>query len=469
MTATRTPPTTIPASAPRPAGNVPARIAIGVALVAGAVALGWIGNSLVAVAVLAGVAVVVVAAGMILSRPELLLPVAVISLWFESVGAGPLSTGRIVSGLIPLVIIARAATSTWRPPALQLRAWVPIMALTIYAWCGAFWSDHVTSGWMIGFFTLLIGLAYALAFIVFTESPEQLTGVFRIWIWTGSAIAVLSDIAFFGLGYRGYGFTGGANGYAATLVCGLPVIVFLARESEGRARWLMWMNLPIFLSGIIASGSRMGLIMTACMGAYILVTLPGLGRGRRAATIVFGFIGMGVMLFVFMLLNPERFSLVALVSDRGSGRLDIWPAAIAAIKDHVLLGRGLGGFRVESYDLVQRSTGAQLTVLRQADDMRLGYIEAHNMYLTLMTDLGLLGAVLYLGVMAATFKNLWDVRHTVWRNFSWAFTGVLAVILLGSAFGSNLNFKFQWLIVGVGAGCYTKKRVERRVVPVAAD
>ena len=465
MTATRIPQSPTPSISPK-ASNIGARVALGVAVVVGAVGLGYVGNSLSAVIALAVLAGVGIGVSLILKRPELLLPIAIMSLWFEAIAAGPVSLGRVVGLLIPIAVIALVLTTGWRPPALQTRAWAPAMLLLIWSWCGAFYSEQVVNGWFYESFTLFLGVAYGVAFIAFTRSPDQLRSIFRIFVWTGALIAVLSDIAFFGLGYRGYGFTGGANNYAAILVTALPIIVLLARQETGRARFWMWATVPVYLSAIAASGSRMGMILAGVMGAYIFITLPGVNLQRRLLLIVGGGIAMVLGFFVFVLLNPGRFTLGALFSDRGAGRLDIWPAAIAMFKDHPLIGRGLGGFRVNSYEITQRTSGAGLQILR--GDIKLGYIEVHNTYLYLLTDLGLIGVVLYLGLIAATLKNLADLLRTPWAPFAWAFIGVIITALVANMFGTSLGSKLLWSIVGFTAACYTKKRVERRVVTVAA-
>jgi len=437
------------------------RVAVGAALVVIAVGLAWVGNSIIAVAIIAAVAALVITFGLIIKQPEVLLPIAVISMWIEGLG-GQASIGRVMSVVIPLVIVARIATTSWRPAALQPRAWVPLLVLTVWCWLGVFWAKVPVGGWLIGFFTLFLGIAYALAFMVFTESPAQVMKLMTIWVWLGALVALASSFVFFVGGVRGYGFTGGANNYAAFVVAGFPVIVVLARAAEGRARLLLWCNVPIYLSALIASGSRMGFIMGGVMGVYIFSTMPGIRGRKRVITIVGGAVFMGVVVFLFAALNSDRFSLAAFFSDRGAGRLDIWPAAIAAFKLHPLQGWGLGGFRSSSYELVQQTSGASLQALRQTDDIRVGYIEAHNLYLSILMDLGLIGTTIYFGLIASTMKNLWDLRKTAWGQLVWAFQGVQIALLIGQFFGTQLNQKFQWMIIGLAAGIYRKQRMIHR-------
>ena len=121
MTATRIPQSPTP-SIPPTSNRLAARIALGVAVVVGAVGLGYVGNSLSAVIALAVIAGVVVGVGLIINRPEYLMPAALLAIWFESVGVGPINAGRVIAALVPLIILFRAMSTGWRPPALQARA-----------------------------------------------------------------------------------------------------------------------------------------------------------------------------------------------------------------------------------------------------------------------------------------------------------------------------------------------------------
>ena len=59
-------------------------------------------------------------------------------------------------------------------------------------------------------------------------------------------------------------------------------------------------------------------------------------------------------------------------------------------------------------------------------------------------------------------KNLWDLRRTAWSGLVWAFQGVLIALLVGEFFGTQLNQKFEWMIIGLAAGVYRRQRIVRR-------
>jgi len=446
---------------PRPAASS-AAIKIAVAVVGGLGALGlaYLGSSLTSAVIVVVLLVGSVGAYVLFTNPQLLMPMAVFSMWVEALGVGPITVGRLIAALITVVVVARLLTSSWRLPAMRPRAWLPTTLLMIWAAAGAFYSRVFVGGWLQGFLILFLGFAYFLVFLIFIESPEQLSRVLTGWVWLGTLLALLSDFAHFVIGNeRTSGLTGNPNGFAILLITGMPIIVVLARQLEGRAKWLMLMNIPIYLSALVATGSRMGIIMGAVIGGYMFTTWPGQSISKRLGTMALGGVGMIGVGFLFLVLNPDRFSLAALGSDRGAGRVDLWNAGVTMIQDHLLVGRGLGGYRLDIFSLLQRSNNADLNVIRQKDFLSSGSAEAHNLYLTVMIDLGLIGFILYFGVIAASFKNLWDRRKSEWLWWVWAFGGVLVALLAASLFGSQLNNKVQWAIVGLAASFYVRPRL----------
>jgi O-antigen ligase len=198
-------------------------------------------------------------------------------------------------------------------------------------------------------------------------------------------------------------------------------------------------------------------------GVYILVTVPGVKPLPRLVGIVVGGIGMLGMAFLFAILNPERFSIAAIFSDRGAGRLDIWNAAIQVMEDHWIFGLGMGGFASNAIQFMQVANNGDITLLSSEQVIAQGGINAHNVYLALVLDSGIIGLVLYLTIIAGVLKNLWDLRRNPrWADLSWAFTGIVLVNLVGGMLGGALNGKFFWTIAGASAGYFVRRRLTPR-------
>ncbi len=420
------------------------------------------GKTLLVFAIAGGVPLI---AGLILLfvEPRTLVYFGVGVMWFDGTGFGQVKAGRLVAVLVAVVTILRMLTSRWRPPAMQLRAWLAPGLFFTWAIVSAFWSTNMVSGWLFGMTQVYLGFAFFLLMLFFTETPKQLTIAFTSWIYIGIPIALLSDLAYFGFEQRGYGFTGGANNYAIYIVGLLPVAFVLIRESTSTLnRWGLVVATLIYLSALIASGSREGLIGGGLVTLYCAVFQPGLSRKRRVTSSSIGVVAVIGGVFIAAALNPDRFSLAGFFGDAGAGRLDIWNVATQTFMKHVGVGVGVGTFRTQVLDLLSKLGGGSLAVTKDVNFKNSGVIEAHNMYLTLLLDLGIVGLLLWVGMYATIFKNLWDLRKTAWSSWSWAFTGVLMSLVVTSNFGSTYNQKFQWLIFGFAGSMYYRRRTTGR-------
>ena len=173
-------------------------------------------------------------------------------------------------------------------------------------------------------------------------------------------------------------------------------------------------------------------------------------------------VGLVVGVFVAAALNPDRYSLLGFFGDAGAGRLDIWNVAVKTASEHLVVGMGVGGFRIQVLDLLSKLSGGSLLVTKDVNFKNSGVVEAHNMYLTLLLDLGVVGLGLWIAMYLTVFKNLWDLMKTKWSSWAWAFIGVLLALLVTSNFGSTYNQKFQWLIFGFAGAMYYRRRVTSR-------
>jgi O-antigen ligase len=465
MTATAPPPTVTPPSpsagpaAPRRTARL---IALVVAGILGAVVLAYLGQSLLLVGVVVAAVVLVVALAIFRNNATLVVPALIFSMWFEGLGTGQISLGRVLAGVVPLLMVALIATSRWRPPAFEPRVWLPIALMTAWAWAGGFYA-MVTSGnggWFLQFFTFMLGVAYGVGIAMFATGPEQLERLLKQFIWIGVPIAIIGIGIYFTLGNRIYGLTGSAATYAVDISQLFPlIIVFARREVSRRRRWMYWAMLPVYVGALVATGARGGLIGTAVVLVYIFITLPGVRWQRRLINLVVGSALMVGAFYVAGILNPERFSFAAFTNDRGAGRLDIWGAAVPFAKQHWLTGVGMGGFSSKAIEIMQRSNNINLDLLSTNAVITQGGTNAQNLFLQIVLDMGFIGLVLYLGVIAAAFKNLWDLRKTRWADLSWAFTGALISGLVAGIFASQYNQKFMWVIIGAAGSVYYRRRL----------
>lgn len=424
------------------------------AVVVGA-GLSLISGSLMSVFIVIGVLVVVVGAAYLWNEPDALFPIAIYVMWFEALPPGPINTGRTVAFLAIALPMARIFTSSWRIPAIQPRVWVPTMLLLMWAVLSALWSAQ-TGSWLAAFLGLFLGVSYTVLFALFVESPEQVIKLLRAFIKVGVVIGLLSALVHYGFGYRSFGFTGGPNQYAALNVMSVPICVVLAKRSEGLWRWFYIFAIPVFFLATLSAGSRSGLIGLGIIGGFCFVFRPGLALRQRAFWAVVGFFGIVGGFIIAGILDADRFSLLGFVSDRGGGRLDIWAAGLYGLRGNWLLGYGLGGFQKEALELLQKATGASLTVARQEDFKNTNTIPAHNLFLAAILDLGVVGFTLYFGTFLVAAKNLWDMLRTEWRDVAWIGLGIIVAFFGMAPFATGLNQKLPWAAVGLSGAYFVR-------------
>ena len=161
---------------------------------------------------------------------------------------------------------------------------------------------------------------------------------------------------------------------------------------------------------LVMTNSRGGVIAMVAEILFLVVIAAGVGRreagegtqdlkarvGAAAKRVAFAF-ALLATLFVFALYSGGEESLTRLfgtlnADDPTTGRAHFWKGAVEMIKEHPLLGTGLGAFSA-AYPRHDTASGAY----------RLE--QAHNDYLQILTDGGVVGALLALAFVAVLFRQ----------------------------------------------------------------
>ncbi len=200
-------------------------------------------------------------------------------------------------------------------------------------------------------------------------------------------------------------------------------------------------------AGIFLTGSRGGLVALAvALAAFLVVGARWRGRLLFVAAAVL-IAGVGYFSYVA---SEETRSHVSSVGS-GTGRLDLWTVAWRMIEEEPLQGVGAGNFAVSSvHYLLQPGT------IERTDYIIGTPTVAHNTYIQLWAELGLVGLVLFVLVAgfclyaalkaARSFADQGDARmEVVARALFVALAGVLAA----NFFGSRLGNKEIWLLLGL--------------------
>lgn len=244
---------------------------------------------------------------------------------------------------------------------------------------------------------------------------------------------------------------------AVVLLIPLPLVFF--RHARTPVRKALWLGVLLTLILELAlAGSRGGLL-----GGVVVASLMVLLFARRKLLVAAG--AAGVIVLLLATPNPLSQRLLDERDTSASGsdtaRLKLVQAGLSMAAANPLTGVGLGRFKteVESYGTVDK---AQI---------------AHNTYLELAAELGLLAVTTFLTVLWATFRSLLRARRRFLlsrnRRLADLATGMsigVAGFAVSATFLSAQFEKFFWLVVmlSVSLERLSRRRLEQARAELAA-
>jgi O-antigen ligase len=274
----------------------------------------------------------------------------------------------------------------------------------------------------------------------------------------GAALSVLWGAAKGGLSVKAGGgevangegrFQGGAgdpNYLAAVLVPAIMLAGGLAVWRSVPRRTLLALATAVIAVGLAATQSRGGLIGAGVCACVALV----IWRGRRG--LILALIGLAALATVsFFVANPAAWARIQ-EANQGSGRVDIWKVAWRVVHDHPLNGVGIAQFpQVSPHYTLQ--PGA----LRFVGLIVEKHIVVHNLYLQLWVETGIVGLLLFLGVIWASLAGAVRAARSFDRQGDAemsALTRAAALALIGmltaSFFLSNIEAGQLWILLALG-------------------
>jgi putative inorganic carbon (HCO3(-)) transporter len=305
--------------------------------------------------------------------------------------------------------------------------------------------------------------------IVYTAVRQRKHATWVAWAWVAGATvatvpAMLSPPTYEDdLTVRISGTIGDPNELAALLVAGTVFAGVLAAITKKAAlRVAAGSAVVLFLAGIVYTVSRGGLValFVALIAACLLA---GRWRGRTLVVVALGLMAMVVYFASFAGLDArDRVTTV----EGGSGRADIWKVGWRMVEDKPIRGIGSGNFPISSIHYLLEPG------VLQRDEFIIDTPKvAHNTYLQILAELGIVGLTLFLAIIGfavscALKAARWFGRHgdtqmeLVARGMVVALVGILAAdFFISEQFGKQL-----WLLLGLGPALYG---VARRTYPEA--
>lgn len=212
---------------------------------------------------------------------------------------------------------------------------------------------------------------------------------------------------------------GGAQGLAMYLVMMMNIAIahlFCSRTTY--LRWLSLIGIGISIAGLIAADSRGGLLGgVGSLLAIGLVLRPGLWKPLLLIAIV-ALVALPLGLGLWPSWDGTITGLIPGRADAVIDRLIIWSVALDVWFDNPLFGVGLGNFRDEFF-----TRGVTLNV-------ELGYqsLHAHNTYVEILVDTGLIGLLSYLSFIVVVLRQL--LRR--WRRGGQESADIFALAAVGT-------------------------------------
>ena len=367
--------------------------------------------------------------------------IAAFLIHFDGVGQGPVRMGRVVA-LVGAGVLVYKLLSGWRPPAIPPKHWIPVWALLVWAVFTGAWSAS-SSAWFLNLCVFGLGVAYFCISGMLLDTPAMVQRYLRAF-WVGGLFGSAAGILALFLGTRSVGFGGDPNFFGLLQASMIPLTVYFRRQAtDARTKWLYTLALLFVLAGAAGAGSRSGLIGGSIAIVATMITRPGLNPIRRVGVSISAMF-LGVVAFlVGFLANPAN--LQRGFSDRGAGRLDLWNVTIALIKERPLTGYGFGQIKTYIVPNLLTTPGSKWLMDTRTE------VSAHNTWLDVTGDLGMIGLAIFVSVFIITLWSLLTPRWKEDRELSTILFVMMLPVLSGSFFLPLLNNKLSWSLIGVAA------------------
>lgn len=325
---------------------------------------------------------------------------------------------------------------------IGLLAWVVLSAL---------WAEEptITPAYRLGLNMLIIPITFTAV-----RTSRHATWVFGAFL-TGAVVSVTYGLLVAPPVAAGQdiGRLGGAgvdaNELAALLVAALVIAAAFAATSRGAPIWrATCLGIVGFcLAGIVLSLSRGGLVaLGVALGAAVVVG----GRWRRQSLALLLAVVTAAVLYIGLGSSAGTQRLTSL--DGGTGRSDIWAVGWRMVEAHPVIGVGAANFPVSSVHYLLKPG-----MIRRADFIVDTPKVAHNTYLEMLAELGIVGLVLFLGALgfclwtalcaARIFERAGDQKMEV---LSRALIVALLGVLASDFFLSEQYSKQLWALLALG-------------------
>lgn len=346
------------------------------------------------------------------------------------------------AGVLLLLVIREAIVRRripWDPSPLDLPLAFFLTVLVISGFLSEFPSVAFAS---ISQFVLALLTGYGLAYCVLKRHPDSLTLLAAAWMAGALVPAAMGAYAFFAFPPAVLGVPGARTYLLTHTMLGTTLAVAsLISIGAGLARRSRWVTLLALLAFTVTTA---GLILTSSLGAWLgwacgALVLVVLTVGRRVSSRFLVGLVLVMLIIGMTALLARPLGMTRLLSGRGpSGptRMYLWKVSLLIMHDHPWLGTGFGTFT--------RMYNRYLP--RNAPYRENNPPSAHNIYVNMAVEVGLIGGGAFLLLVLAAARLGW--RHVARHDdpeASGFFAGYLAVLVRELTDGTLLFYQ-----IGIG-------------------
>jgi O-antigen ligase len=294
----------------------------------------------------------------------------------------------------------------------------------------------------------LIAIAYAAI-----RRPQHVRWLFAGFV-AGALLSAIAGVALGGAGEGSRDRLVGAGLNANELGALLAIAVILAgalgacRDLSPAARGLALSGGVAAIAALMLTASRGALLG---LGASLLLAPILVGPGRRLMAVLLAVVVVGCTVGYATYLAPDIVARITEEDSTGSGRTDIWKVGWRIVEDKPIVGVGADNFANSTVHYLLEP-GAIPNSDYIVDTPKV----AHNIYLQVLAELGAVGLILFLFVLAVplvvamraarTFAHLGDRSMDLLTR---ALVIALAGWLASAFFSSAIYSKQFWMLLAV--------------------
>jgi O-antigen ligase len=331
--------------------------------------------------------------------------------WEEAV---PLLGGFVISRWIALVVFGILILRIGAGRQVRKLSLVHGLMLAFVTWSALsfFWTiDQESTISRAGTFIQLLFLAWMVWELVQTNA--RATTLIQAYVF-GATVLAVSTLYNFMIGKQAadlaaeegnslkyhdsrYSMLGvNENDLGLMLALSLPMTLYLlSRRKNPLLIPLYWIHIGVTLTALFLAGSRGGLISAGVgmlMFPLIMYRLP---QWQKVAFVAVCAVGLVAGLALVPSEVLERITEVGTDLTEGTmtHRTVLWNAGLEVFRDHPVIGVGAGAYGP--------------AIVRAVD---IGYV-AHNTYLSVLVELGVIGALLWMALVGCLFWSASEAAH----------------------------------------------------------